>query len=309
MADRAQLDTTPQALNLFALAGDAILTLHNKEKNSHVTLWLRRPKGGERGRPGPLFVKIMTGSKPEDSSRSNYAYVGCVWTHDRDGKVQRPNFRYGGPKAKLAEHDPRVRAASWLVDAINGQIQVPDHIEIHHEGRCCFCRKELTQPESVRHGYGPDCAAMRALPYGKSSIPTKPGEEPAPVPQAVDPLTIPCPRRTCGAAIHENCRTRAGGRQSRPHKARVEAARRKRDIPQPNPSPAPGPAPRLPQPNPSPALESLKIDTEGRSYDRPAGEDDQGLGEDDQECLCGERIVLGQKQCLTCKTSWVLVKV
>ena len=31
---------------------------------------------------------------------------------------------------------------------------------------CRYCRRSLTDPESQRRGYGPDCAAKRGLPHG-----------------------------------------------------------------------------------------------------------------------------------------------
>lgn len=32
-------------------------------------------------------------------------------------------------------------------------------------GHCCFCNRELTDPRSASHGYGPDCAEHYALPW------------------------------------------------------------------------------------------------------------------------------------------------
>ena len=36
-----------------------------------------------------------------------------------------------------------------------------------YKGQCCFCARELTDPESVRVGYGPICAGYYNLPHGK----------------------------------------------------------------------------------------------------------------------------------------------
>lgn len=39
-------------------------------------------------------------------------------------------------------------------------------IEGHATGHCCFCARRLDNPESVKVGYGPTCAARYGLPHG-----------------------------------------------------------------------------------------------------------------------------------------------
>ena len=36
----------------------------------------------------------------------------------------------------------------------------------HRTGRCYLCRRKLTDPKSIKYGYGPVCAHNNALPYG-----------------------------------------------------------------------------------------------------------------------------------------------
>ena len=36
-------------------------------------------------------------------------------------------------------------------------------------GKCCFCKKTLTDPKSTTVGYGPDCASHFKLPWGAMS--------------------------------------------------------------------------------------------------------------------------------------------
>ena len=36
----------------------------------------------------------------------------------------------------------------------------------HKTGRCQICRRKLTDPKSIKHGYGPTCAHNNGLPYG-----------------------------------------------------------------------------------------------------------------------------------------------
>jgi hypothetical protein len=38
-------------------------------------------------------------------------------------------------------------------------------------GNCCFCSRELTDPKSVRVGYGPVCADHYGLPHGAKEVP------------------------------------------------------------------------------------------------------------------------------------------
>lgn len=215
MADRNKLETVEE-IKRFALGGNATLTLANTEKNTHVTLWLQR--GKRKG--APIFAKVFTG---RDNAKSrSYSYVGCVWENDRSGRPQEPAFRHGGLKARLDRDDARVKTVAWLLEVINGGRGLGP-VEVWHEGRCCFCHKELTQTESVKRGYGPNCASQRGLPYGGQ---TKRAGGNGEVAFRREDLEVPCPH--CGAGKGERCRSPKGVERNALHRRRVKAIRDER---------------------------------------------------------------------------------
>ncbi len=150
MTDTAPINDVAQ----FITGGKAVLTVANTTNNKHVTLRFARGKDPE----GPIFVSTLTGS--DNTDRHSYTYIGCLWTGGA-----RLSFTYG-KKSKLAQEDPSVKTAAWLTRIARGEINCHPTMEIHHEGRCCFCARPLTQTESVTHGYGPHCADKHSLPYG-----------------------------------------------------------------------------------------------------------------------------------------------
>lgn len=192
-SDRRQLAADEVAR--FALAGDAILTLENARRSTHVTLWIQAKKNADEG--APLFVKVFTGS--DNTNRHHYSYVGTIWQTRRDGSAQEPEFRHGSAKAKLDRDDVRVKTVEWFLGVVRGDRAIPDHVTVWHEGRCCYCHIKLTQPESVRRGYGPICAKTRGLPYGKQTRPAKPK---------------PAPRSTGDLADGETRTTNRSGRRT-----------------------------------------------------------------------------------------------
>jgi hypothetical protein len=205
VADRNRLET-PETVRQFVTAGDAIVTVSHPGRNVHVTLWITRaPKKPGMGQP--LWVKLLTGS--DNTNSRHYKYVGCIWDQDRALKPCAPKFKAN--PAKIMPSDPRARMIDRLCDVMNGVTNpVPgNEVEVWHEGRCCFCHRELTQTESVRRGYGPECAKDRGLPYGKTTTPESKseGEGEAPrSPERASPVT--CPR--CGAKPGTRCRDPRG---------------------------------------------------------------------------------------------------
>lgn len=228
MADRKQIATDPIAIERHALGGNSILTIENVALGEHVTLKIQKGKRED----APHFVKIMTGS--ENTNSSHYRYAGCIWTRDKEGRTQPAKFTTSA-KTCFSWNDRRLDVIRDLVDVINGRnVHAFDNVNVWHEGRCCFCGRPLTQPESVDRGYGPDCAEQRGLPYGETSTPMR--NESAPVkpsgttetirPAPGSALSVACPIKRCGAKAGQDCRRPGYGPSVQPHKRRVTRAKR-----------------------------------------------------------------------------------
>lgn len=117
------------------LSGKAIVTFRSGKTGNRFTYKIVRSK------KKPMFwVSLLTGSDNE----SSYTFMGQI----NNGKYfhsLRSNISYDAQGAKVF---------SWIWERIDN---LPDSIEVFHEGRCLRCGRVLTVPESIETGFGPEC--------------------------------------------------------------------------------------------------------------------------------------------------------
>lgn len=125
----------------FVLAGNAVFTLVSDATGARFTYRVRASRDG-----AVHFVAFLGGS----DNCTDYRYIGFV----RNGA-----FVYGGIKAKAGQGAPCVRAIGWALRHLLAETpDLPDVLEVWHEGRCGRCGRRLTVPESIATGLGPECA-------------------------------------------------------------------------------------------------------------------------------------------------------
>lgn len=124
----------------FMEAGNATITLKSVMSGKHITFRVRRTRDN-----GPIyFVSLLTGP---DNERS-YSYIGIY-------NKEKTEFRLTS-KSKMREESEPVQAFRFFLKCIQKN-QIPNSLEIFHEGRCGRCNRKLTTPESVASGFGPEC--------------------------------------------------------------------------------------------------------------------------------------------------------
>ena len=119
-------------------------TLHNNERDTHLTLKARRPRGWTV--ESPVLIDLMVG---KDNS-SDFDFIGSV---------SPKGFYKASPKSKV-EGDVKAvadRTMVWLLTKINNGVELPEALEIKGASKCCRCAKKLTNPDSVDDGMGPVC--------------------------------------------------------------------------------------------------------------------------------------------------------
>ena len=132
--------TTIAQARQFILAGNARVTLVSKKSGARFTYRVRRPSPDK-----PWFVSVLTGSDNE----SDYSFLGTVFG---DG-----HFKLSA-KSKIGASAPSAVAWAWFAKVlVHPMPNLPDSIEVHHEGRCGRCGQALTVPESIESGFGPEC--------------------------------------------------------------------------------------------------------------------------------------------------------
>jgi len=126
----------------FAFGGRARFTLVSRASGKRYTYKLSKAKDNDT----MFFASILTrGSNDDDAA---YDYIGFV---RRDGDVA---TLIAGQKGN--PHHPAYQALGWSISRLTAGA-VPDQLEFWHEGRCARCAHPLTDPASIKRGFGPEC--------------------------------------------------------------------------------------------------------------------------------------------------------
>ena len=137
MTHPAQFTEATPALT-FILSGRARFTLVSDRTKTRYTYRVSVSKD----QPDLWFASVLSG--PDNAT--DYVYLGGIRGGDRR--------LFAGRAGKPASGS--YMALDWTLRHL-AQGSVPDALEIWHEGRCGRCGRALTDPESIRSGYGPEC--------------------------------------------------------------------------------------------------------------------------------------------------------
>lgn len=139
----AQITAPADALR-FILAGRATVTLRSAKTGVRFTYKICAPKDDSETNP-VRFVKLLSG--PDNTA--DYTYLGTVF----NGRNLRTTA-----KSRVHADAPSFRALEWTLRKLAAG-ELPESLEVYHEGRCGCCGRKLTTPESITRGLGPVCAA------------------------------------------------------------------------------------------------------------------------------------------------------
>jgi hypothetical protein len=126
----------------FILAGNARFTVKNVLTGNRFTFHVRKPDETK-----PHFVKLLTGN---DNSR-DYTFLGTIF----DERIYRH-----GRRSSIGEDAMSNRAFSYVWGLLANGEDIPESVEIYHEGRCGRCGRRLTVPESIMSGFGEHCREL-----------------------------------------------------------------------------------------------------------------------------------------------------
>lgn len=149
--------TSAEDVKAYLLAGNAHVTLVSTKTGTRFTYRVRsveRPADGSP--PGPVthFVSLLT----DPDNERGYTYIGHVADYTRgDGLAY-----VHGRKSKVGADAPGAKAFAWFFAKVILGGEMPDVMEVWHDGRCSACGRKLTVPESIARGLGPECAGRRA---------------------------------------------------------------------------------------------------------------------------------------------------
>jgi len=121
----------------FILGGKSLFTFLNTKSDNRFTYKVKKHKIDD-----VYFVSVLT-------SPDVYQYIGMIknqeYTHTR--------------KSKISKESQSVRVFDFVFSKLK-TANLPEFIEIWHEGKCGKCGRTLTVPSSIKSGFGPECIKM-----------------------------------------------------------------------------------------------------------------------------------------------------
>lgn len=134
-----------ESIRAFLLGGKAIFTIENRETKARFTFKVNQKKNGDI-----YWVSLLNGA----DNTKDYRFFGTLFPTV-------PLFKHSAA-GKITAEAPSAKAFKWFFDRLNDTKAFPPQFEFHHAGRCAKCSRLLTVTDSLRRGFGPDCAQMLA---------------------------------------------------------------------------------------------------------------------------------------------------
>jgi hypothetical protein len=118
----------------FIFAGNSVVTFVNSKTGNRFTFKLKQKKDSNL-----FFVSVLSGSE-------SYTYIGTVI---------KGNFKHGN-KSPISSKAQSVKVFKYVLTNLLTN-NLPEFVEVWHEGKCGKCGKKLTVPSSISTGLGPFC--------------------------------------------------------------------------------------------------------------------------------------------------------
>jgi hypothetical protein len=128
-----KINNTKEALK-FMFAGKSVFTFLNTKTGNRFTYKIKQAKDSNL-----FFVSVLT-------NPDVYTYIGtCVEGNYKHGK-----------KSVISTESQSVKVFDFMLSKLKTD-NLPDFLELWHEGFCGKCGRRLTVPSSILNGLGPDC--------------------------------------------------------------------------------------------------------------------------------------------------------
>jgi hypothetical protein len=124
------------AIKTFIFAGNATFTLESVATGAHFTYKVKASSDGS-----VHFASVLT-------NPDTYTYAGLLGA----GGLRATQ------KSKIGASAPSFRGLDWFMRNMGSE-----QVKFRHAGKCGKCGRELTTPESLDRGIGPECASKMGL--------------------------------------------------------------------------------------------------------------------------------------------------
>jgi hypothetical protein len=139
-------ETAADALK-FVKGGNATITCTSGKTGEHKTFKIKQAwdkTTNKRDFTSPFFVSVLRGDPNED----DFQFIGFFFA---DTQRLLPSRITGlAPCSSFTAFD-------WILKRLVAD-ELPASLTIQHSGHCCRCGREITHPDSIARGIGPECA-------------------------------------------------------------------------------------------------------------------------------------------------------
>ena len=125
-------------IKAFVMAGNARITLVSKKTGARFTYRVRASRDRN-----VHFVSLLTGT----DNTNDYSYIGIIRNNEFTRTV----------KSLVSLEAPSAKAFIWFFYQLFHHDKLFDTLEVWHSGKCGRCNRDLTVPESILRGIGPEC--------------------------------------------------------------------------------------------------------------------------------------------------------
>lgn len=126
----------------FILAGNSYFTVMNVITNNKLTFHVIRPK-----EKSPWFVWAT-------NKKGKYGFLGTIF--QRETGLE---YRYGKQHGRFTENSIINKSFKYLWKKMLSN-SFPAEIVFYHSSRCGRCGYRLTDPKSIKRGFGPYCFSI-----------------------------------------------------------------------------------------------------------------------------------------------------
>ena len=123
----------------FILAGNSYFTVVNEKTNNKLTFHVIKPK-----EKSPWFVWAT-------NKKGKYCFLGTIFQHGT-----RLEYHYGRRNGRFTEDSMTNKAFKYLWKRMFSN-SFPAEVVFYHDSRCGRCGQRLTDPKSIKRGFGPYC--------------------------------------------------------------------------------------------------------------------------------------------------------
>lgn len=139
--------THPDAAYAFILGGHAFVTLKSEKTGQHFTYRVNKAEGKhEQDKDGTWFVALLT-------APDTYTYMGML----KQTSLLVPDHLIPTKSTRIGPDAPSWKAFDWTIGKLFHGDVIPPNLDIWHDGRCGRCGRQLTHPDSIETGIGPEC--------------------------------------------------------------------------------------------------------------------------------------------------------